>query len=179
MRIFDRFNVCPFSYIQRYKCLMRSAVCVYADKWLLCNRTAPGVLMDWIGCQPQTKARPAEKRVKDLFFDSEELEGAGWAGGVTERSKWIRVELTRGVPSPAWEKKGKAIWKEWCSRHPWSLDLGACDPWRFCEIAAGLVKWPHCFCVIVMTTQPVQLVVIIELFLRTADSPSDTPSASE
>ena len=100
-----------FSYIQSYKCLMRSAVCVYVDKWFLCNRTAPGVLMDWIGCQPQTKASPTEKGVKDLVFDSEELEDAGWVGGVTERSKWIRVELTRGVPSPAWEKKARLLGK--------------------------------------------------------------------
>lgn len=43
----------------------------------------------------------------------------GWWGDF-KKSKWIRVELTKGVPSPAWEKD-KAIGKEWCSRHPWSL----------------------------------------------------------
>lgn len=57
------------------------------------------------------KSLTRRKGVKDLVFDSEELEDAGWAGGVTERSKWIRVELTRGVPSPAWEKKARLLGK--------------------------------------------------------------------
>lgn len=42
-------------------------------------------------------------------------------------SKWIRVELTRGVPSPAWEKKTRPLGKNNV------LDMdpcfgGACDP---------------------------------------------------
>lgn len=35
----------------------------------------------------------------------------------------------------------------------------------------GLVKWPHCFCAIVLATQPEQLVVIIQFLLKTEDSP--------
>lgn len=89
----------------------------------------------------------------------------GWWSDL-KRSKLLRVELTRGVSSVAWEED-KGIRREWCPRHPWRLVLGACDLCRFGGVQDGLVKSPLCFCV--MTTQLVQLADIIELLVKTAD----------
>lgn len=126
-------------------CQMRSSVCIHVDKWILCRGVAPGAPIGHEGCQPQTKAAEY-KGVRDLV-ESQGLGGfsLGWWGNFMW-SKWIRVELTRGVPSPAWENRGG----HWERIMLWARTLvsraGGRDPWRFCGARGGLVKWPHCFC---------------------------------
>lgn len=73
------------------------------------------------------------------------------------------MELTRGVPSPAWEKKRRPLGKNDVPDTRGVLFCGLVSPGGFCGVVGGLVKWPHCFCVRVMKTHPVQHVVIIEL----------------
>lgn len=57
------------------------------------------------------KQYPLKKGVKDLVR-LQEIGGCrlGWWGDL-KRSKRVRVELTRGVPLPAWEKKTRPLGK--------------------------------------------------------------------
>lgn len=94
----------------------------------------------------------------------------GLVGWLKDKQK-DKGGTNKGRASACMGKKARPLGNEWCSRHPWGLDLGACDPCRLWGVVGGLVKRPHCFCVTVVTTHPVQLVVINELLLTTANSP--------
>lgn len=89
----------------------------------------------WIEWAVKHKQKPyPPKRRSKIWFDSEELEDAGPVGGATLREAMDQGGTNKGACLGLHGKKDEAIEREWCSRHPWSLVLGACDPWRFTEL---------------------------------------------
>ncbi len=104
------------------------------------------------------------KRGSTVWFNSRESEDADWVGGVTLREANGWVELTRGVPSSAWEKDN-AIEEEWCSRHPWSLVLGLLS-WQVLWIFRNISQMALLLLCHSPDVQSQRPVVIMELLLK-------------
>lgn len=105
----------------------------------------PHLELWWIKRAVNHKQKPYPPKRGQRFGSIARIGGCRlcWWGDF-KRSNWFRVELTRGVPLPAWEKR-QGHWERMMVHRPVEPWFGVL--WPLEVLWSLLVKRTHCFCV--------------------------------